>query len=94
MKDDILFLLGVIVVIGLIVFVTQYRVESMTNKDLVSALQMHGTPDAKKKKKDEPSELEIYGPKAEKVVPSSSRSKTGEDSSSGTFLIFTDPISH
>jgi len=85
MKDDILFLLGVIVVIGLIVFVTQYRVESMTNKDLVSALQMHGTPDAKKKKKDEPSELEIYGPKAEKVVPSTTRGKTGEDSSSGTY---------
>ena len=84
MNDDMIFLLGIVAVIGLIMFVTQYRVESMTNKDLVSALQTHGTPDAKKKKKDQPSELEIYGPKAEKVVPSTSRSKTGEDSS-GTY---------
>jgi hypothetical protein len=57
----------------------------MTNIDLVSALQTHGTPDAKKKKKDQPSELEIYGPKAEKVVPSSSNSKSGADNSSGTY---------
>ena len=82
MTNDLMFLVGFIVLIVVIVYVTQFRIESMSNKDLVSALQTHGTPDAKKKKKDQPSELEIYGPKAEKVVPSTpSGSKTGSDSS-------------
>jgi hypothetical protein len=66
-------------------FVTHSRVEGMTNKDLVSALQTHGTPDAKKKKKDEPSELEIYGPKAEKVVPTSNGSKSKGSDTSGSY---------
>ena len=87
MVNDTIFLLGVVVLFVVVIFVTQYRVEGMTNKDLVSALQTHGTPEIKKKKKDEPSELEIYGPKAEKVVPPTSpngnKSKTTD--TSGTY---------
>jgi hypothetical protein len=87
MVNDTIFLLGGVVLIIVVIFVTRYRVERMTNKDLVSALQTHGTPEVKKKKKDEPSELEIYGPKAEKVVPPTSpngnKSKTTD--TSGTY---------
>lgn len=80
MVDDMIFVVGFFLLVAVIIFVTRSRIESMTNKDLVSALQTHGTPDAKKKKKDEPSELEIYGPKAEKVVPSKpGSSKSGSD---------------
>ena len=82
MVDDIIFVVGFVLLVAIVIFVTRTRIESMTNKDLISVLQTHGTPDAKKKKKDEPSELEIYGPKAEKVVPSSSSgSKPGSDNS-------------
>lgn len=84
--NDIVFLVGFILLVAVVMFVTQSRVESMTNKDLVSALQTHGTPDAKKKAKDQPSELEIYGPKAEKVVPSTpSGTKSNTSNSSGTY---------
>ena len=85
MVDDTMFLVGFILLVAIVMFVTQSRVESMTNKDLVSVLQTHGTPDAKKKKKDEPSELEIYGPKAEKVVPTSNDSKTKGGNTSGSY---------
>jgi len=84
--NDVVFLVGFILLVVVVMFVTQSRVESMTNKDLVSALQTHGTPDAKKKAKDQPSELEIYGPKAEKVVPSTpSGTKSNTSNSSGTY---------
>lgn len=74
--------LGIVVLAIVVIFITRPLTEYMTNKDLVSALQTHGTTDAKKKKKDEPSELEIYGPKAEKVVPT--KSTSGKSSGSDT----------
>ncbi len=74
--------LGIVVLAIVVIFITRPLTEYMTNKDLVSALQTHGTPEAKKKKKDEPSELEIYGPKAEKVLPT--KSTSGKSSGSDT----------
>ena len=78
-EDDILLLIiGALAILAIVV--TYRHTEYMTNKDLISALQTHGTTDSKKKK-DEPSELEIYGPKAPKVVPSTpSATKNGSDS--------------
>ena len=82
MVDDMIFVVGFFLLAVVIIFVTRSNIEYMSNKDLVSALQTHGTPDAKKKKKDVPSELEIYGPKSEKVVPSTpSGTKPGSDNS-------------
>lgn len=81
MRDDnsLLLLIGVLAI--LVIVVTYPHREFMTNKDLVSVLQTHGTPDdKKKKKKDEPSEMEIYGPKAPKIEPNSSKTKNGADS--------------
>jgi hypothetical protein len=80
-NEDMIFL-GIVVLAIVVIFITRPLTEYMTNKDLVSALQTHGTTDAKKKKKDEPSELEIYGPKAEKVVPT--KSTSGKSSGSDT----------
>jgi hypothetical protein len=80
-NEDMIFL-GIVVLAIVVIFITRPLTEYMTNKDLVSALQTHGTTDAKKKKKDEPSELEIYGPKAEKVVPT--KSISGKSSGSDT----------
>jgi len=78
-EDDILLLIiGALAILAIVV--TYRHTEYMTNKDLISALQTHGTTDSKKKK-DEPSEMEIYGPKAPKVVPSTpSATKNGTDS--------------
>jgi hypothetical protein len=81
MKDDGVFILIIIVLAVVVIFITRPHIEFMTNKGLVSVLQTH---DVKKKKKDEPSELEIYGPKAEKVVPSSNSNKSG-DNTSGSY---------
>ena len=83
MKEDDMLLLVIGALAILAIVVTYRHTEYMTNKDLVSALQTHGTPDPKKnKKKDEPSEMEIYGPKAPKVVPSEpAGTKNGGDSS-------------
>jgi hypothetical protein len=82
MKEDdfLLLVIGGLTIIA--IAITYPHVEYMTNKDLVSALQTHGTADPKKKKsKDQPSEMEIYGPKAPKVVPSApSGLKNGSDS--------------
>jgi len=80
-NEDMIFL-GIVVLAIVVIFITRPLTEYMTNKDLVSALQTHGTTDSKKKKKDEPSELEIYGPKAEKVVPT--KSTSGKSSGSDT----------
>jgi hypothetical protein len=80
-NEDMIFL-GIVVLAIVVIFITRPLTEYMTNKDLVSALQTHGTPEAKKKKKDEPSELEIYGPKAEKVLPT--KSTSGKSSGSDT----------
>ena len=77
--------LGIVVLAIVVIFITRPLTEYMTNKDLVSALQTHGTSDAKKKKKDEPSELEIYGPKAEKVVPTKSSGKSSGSDTSGSY---------
>ncbi len=77
--------LGIVVLAIVVIFITRPLTEYMTNKDLVSALQTHGTTDAKKKKKDEPSELEIYGPKAEKVVPTKSSGKSSGSDTSGSY---------
>lgn len=82
--DDVLFILIAVVLVG-VIFLMRPNFEFMTNKDLVSALQTHGTPDAKKKHKDEPSEMEIYGPKAEKVVPPPSGTKPKGSNTSGTY---------
>jgi hypothetical protein len=82
MKDDdfLLLIIGGLAIIA--IAITYPHTEYMTNKDLISALQTHGTSDSNKKKsKDEPSELEIFGPKAPKVVPSpTSGVKNGSDS--------------
>lgn len=82
MKEDDILLLVIGALAILVIVVTYRHTEYMTNKDLISALQTHGTTDSKKKKsKDEPSEMEIYGPKAPKVVPSApSGTKNGGDS--------------
>lgn len=80
-NEDMIFL-GIVVLAIVVIFITRPLTEYMTNKDLVSALQTHGTPEAKKKSKDEPSELEIYGPKAEKVLPT--KSTSGKSSGSDT----------
>ena len=77
--------LGIVVLAIVVIFITRPLTEYMTNKDLVSALQTHGTPDTKKKAKDEPSELEIYGPKAEKVVPTKSSGKSSGSDTSGSY---------
>ena len=82
MKEDDILLLVIGALAILVIIVTYPHSEYMTNKDLISALQTHGTTDSKKKPKDEPSEMEIYGPKAPKVVPSTpSGTKNGSDSS-------------
>lgn len=83
-NDDMMFI-GIVVLAIVIIFITRPLTEYMTNKDLVSALQTHGTTDVKKKKKDEPSELEIYGPKAEKVVPSKTSSKSNGSDNIGSY---------
>ena len=83
-NDDMIFI-GIVVLAIVIIFITRPLTEYMTNKDLVSALQTHGTSEAKKKKKDEPSELEIYGPKAEKVVPTKSSGKSSGSDNTGTY---------
>jgi hypothetical protein len=83
-NEDMIFL-GIVVLAIVVIFITRPLTEYMTNKDLVSALQTHGTSDAKKKKKDEPSELEIYGPKAEKVVPTKSSGKSSGSDTSGSY---------
>jgi len=83
-NEDMIFL-GIVVLAIVVIFITRPLTEYMTNKDLVSALQTHGTTDAKKKKKDEPSELEIYGPKAEKVVPTKSSGKSSGSDTSGSY---------
>ena len=77
--------LGIVVLAIVVIFITRPLTEYMTNKDLVSALQTHGTPEAKKNAKDEPSELEIYGPKAEKVVPTKSSGKSSGSDTSGSY---------
>ena len=77
--------LGIVVLAIVVIFITRPLTEYMSNKDLVSALQTHGTPEAKKKAKDEPSELEIYGPKAEKVVPTKSSGKSSGSDTSGRY---------
>jgi hypothetical protein len=83
-NEDMIFL-GIVVLAIVVIFITRPLTEYMTNKDLVSALQTHGTPDTKKKAKDEPSELEIYGPKAEKVVPTKSSGKSSGSDTSGSY---------
>jgi hypothetical protein len=83
-NEDMIFL-GIVVLAIVVIFITRPLTEYMTNKDLVSALQTHGTPEAKKNAKDEPSELEIYGPKAEKVVPTKSSGKSSGSDTSGSY---------
>jgi hypothetical protein len=83
-NEDMIFL-GIVVLAIVVIFITRPLTEYMSNKDLVSALQTHGTPEAKKKAKDEPSELEIYGPKAEKVVPTKSSGKSSGSDTSGRY---------
>jgi hypothetical protein len=83
-NEDMIFL-GIVVLAIVVIFITRPLTEYMTNKDLVSALQTHGTSEAKKKAKDEPSELEIYGPKAEKVLPTKSSGKSSGSDTSGSY---------
>lgn len=71
-----------------IVVATMYRKEHMTNKDLISALQTHGTKDPSKPKKDTPSEAPIYGPKAQPPPPPPAPTKgnsNGKDGQGSTY---------
>ena len=69
-----------------IVIATMYRTEHMTNKDLVSALQTHGTQDPKKKKTDTPSQAPIYGPSGIQAPPAPTKGDgKGKDDANGTY---------
>lgn len=62
-----------------------YRQEHMTNKDLVSALQTHGTPD-QPKKQEAPSQAPIYGPSGIQAPPAPTKGKTnGKDTGNGSY---------
>lgn len=79
-----------IVLAILAIFVaTMYRQEHMTNKDLVSALQTHGTQDPEKKKQDTPSQAPIYGPQAEQPPPAPTKTdssgKNGKGNGNGSY---------
>ena len=76
-------LILIILAILAIVVVTMYRQEHMTNKDLISALQTHGTKEPEKSKSDTPSQAPIYGPKAdEPPAPTKSANSKGKNGSS------------
>lgn len=76
-----------IVLAVLAIFVaSMYRQEHMTNKDLISALQTHGTQDTEKKKTDTPTQAPIYGPKADKAPPAPTKTDgNGKTGGSGVY---------
>ena len=75
------FILIVLAILAIFV-ASMYRQEHMTNKDLVSALQTHGTTEHKKPVKDTPAEQPIYGPKAVAPPPPPSPTKNGSNGKS------------
>jgi hypothetical protein len=79
-------LLLIVLAVLAIVIATMYRQEHMTNKDLVSALQTHGTQDPKKEKAETPSQAPIYGPKADKAPPAPTKGDAkGKDDANGVY---------
>jgi len=77
-------LLLIILAILAIVVATMYRQEHMTNKDLVSALQKHGTQEPEKTKKDTPTQAPIFGPKAEAPPPPAPTKTDGNGKNGGS----------
>ena len=79
-------LILIILAILAIVVATMYRQEHMTNKDLVSALQTHGTKGTEKSTKDTPTQAPIYGPKASEVPPAATKTDgKGKNGGSGVY---------
>jgi hypothetical protein len=79
-------LLLIILAILAIFIATMYRQEHMTNKDLISALQTHGTQEPEKAKKDTPTQAPIYGPKADKAPPAPTKTDgNGKNGGSGVY---------
>ena len=76
-------LLLIILAILAMIVATMYRQEHMTNKDLVSALQTHGTREPEKSKKDSPSQAPIYGPKADVPPPAPTKTDGNGKTSNG-----------
>ena len=75
-----------IVLAILAIFVaTMYRQEHMTNKDLVSALQTHGTTDPKQSTDKSPSEAPIYGPKADAPPAPTKTDGTSKNGGNGVY---------
>lgn len=80
--DVILIVLAILAIL----VATMYRQEHMTNKDLVSALQTHGTQETDKKKSDTPSQAPIYGPKADQAPPAPTKTDgTSKNGGSGVY---------
>jgi hypothetical protein len=79
-------MLLIILAILAIFVATMYRQEHMTNKDLVSALQAHGTTDPKQSKDDTPTQAPIYGPKASEVPPTATKTDgKGKNGGNGVY---------
>lgn len=79
--DVILIILAILAIL----VATMYRQEHMTNKDLVSALQTHGTQEPEKKKSDTPTQAPIYGPKADKPPAPTKTDGTSKNGGSGVY---------
>lgn len=76
----------IILAILAIFVATMYRQEHMTNKDLVSALQTHGTKDPEKPKNDTPTQAPIYGPTASQPPPAPTKTDgSGKTNGGGTY---------
>jgi len=78
-------ILLIILAVLAILVVTMYRQEHMTNKDLISVLQTHGTQGAAEKKQDTPTQAPIYGPKADKAPMPTKGDAKGKDDSNGVY---------